>query len=100
MLVIQGVLREELERRKRMLDVYQKEVDKLPKGSIVRKSVNGREYAYLQYREGKKVRCKYIPKQELPDVMRQIEERRKYQEYIKNIKKEISFIQRALKIKV
>jgi hypothetical protein len=100
MLVVQSVLQEELERRKRMLHFYEKEVGKFPKGSIVQKTINGNKYFYLQHRDGKRIKTHYVPKHELPNVMRQIEERKKYQGYIKNIKKEISFIQKALKIKV
>lgn len=100
MLVIQGVLQEELERQQRMLKAYLAKLEVLPKGNIVRKKINGRNYAYLQFRSGRKVVSQYIPEDELSGIKDKIEERNRYQKTVQDIKKEIGFIQKALKIKV
>lgn len=100
MVVIKGVLQDELERQYRMLRAYQKKVSSLPKGSVVDKNIRGKNYSYLQYRDGKSVVSKYISEDELPEINSKIEERKKLDEVIRNIQKEIKFIEKALKIKI
>ncbi|WP_227766348.1 hypothetical protein [Zhaonella formicivorans] len=100
MLVIRGVLQEELERQQRMLKAYLAKLEALPKGNIVPKKVNGRNYSYLQFRSGRRVVSQYIPESELPIIKAKIEERKRYQKTVRDIQKEIKFIQKALKIKV
>ena len=54
--VIKSVLKEELNNSIAMEKNYQRELDKLPKGSLTRKNIKGHEYYYLQVREGGKGR--------------------------------------------
>ncbi|MEW6623785.1 MAG: hypothetical protein AB1420_11790 [Bacillota bacterium] len=100
MLVIRGVLQEEFERQNRILQLYERKVEGLPKGNIAFKKINGRQYAYLQYREGRKVNSQYIPNNDLPGLAAKVKERKKYEKMIEDIKKEIKFIQKALRIKI
>ncbi|KUO52362.1 MAG: hypothetical protein APF76_04825 [Desulfitibacter sp. BRH_c19] len=100
MVVIKGVLQDELERQNRMLRAYQKKAVLLPKGSVVNKNIRGKEYFYLQYRDGEKVVSKYIPNNEFPVINSKIEERKKIDKIVSDIKKEIKFIEKALKIKI
>jgi len=93
MVVIKGVLQDELERQNRMLRAYQKKAVLLPKGSVVNKNIRGKEYFYLQY-------SKYIPNNEFPVINSKIEERKKIDKIVSDIKKEIKFIEKALKIKI
>lgn len=58
--------------RRQILD----ELSSLPAGTVVRKRINGREQPYLQWREGGKVRSRYLKKDERDDVIRQVERRR------------------------
>ena len=63
MKVIKGVLKEELNNSLRMKKDYQRELAKLPKGSLVKKKIRGKEYYYLVLRE--KGRVKFIYKGKL-----------------------------------
>lgn len=51
-------------RNEKMIIEYTKEVETLPRGKITPKTVNGKTYYYLYYRDGKKVVSKYIGKNE------------------------------------
>jgi hypothetical protein len=68
--VIRGVLLEEQERLKRLLKRYSAELDVLPRGSVRQKVIKGKEYAYLVYREGKKVINEYLGSAERKDVQK------------------------------
>ena len=62
--VIKGVLREELENSLRMENGYERELAKLPRGSLIKKKVKGHEYYYLLLREHGRV--KFIYKGKVP----------------------------------
>lgn len=47
-----------------MLYAYSKQLDELPKGSIVEKKVGQNIYYYLKYRDGKKIISAYLGKDE------------------------------------
>ncbi|NCU26140.1 hypothetical protein EOM86_05385 [Candidatus Nomurabacteria bacterium] len=54
-------------------------IQRLPKGYISRKIINRRTYYYLQKREGKKVKSKYIKQKELFKVVSEISLRKDMQ---------------------
>ena len=54
-----------------------------PKGAIRRRSIKGKEYFYLQYREGKQVKSDYIRADEVPVISKRIEERKETEEQIR-----------------
>ena len=51
--ILNGILKEELERLKSLKKHYAQEMSKLPKGSLIRKKINGNIYYYFNYRDGK-----------------------------------------------
>lgn len=53
----------------------EKRMAKLPEGYISKKNIRGREQLYLQWRDGKKVRSRYIKKDEREIVISQVSER-------------------------
>ncbi len=59
MKVIKSVLKEELDNSLTMKKDYERELARLPKGSLVKKKIKGHEYYYLQVRENGKVRFIY-----------------------------------------
>jgi len=85
-----NVLKKEQIRNQRMINEYIKELDLLPKGKIVPKSIKGNIYYYLYYREGKKVISKYVGKNEdsLKNVREQLERRNQIEMMIKMLKEE------------
>ena len=56
-----NTIEEELKHLKNSLSEY-------PKGAIRRRRIKGKEYSYLQYREGKQVKSTYIRANELADI--------------------------------
>ena len=68
--VIKSVLKEELANSLAMKKDYERELAKLPKGSLVKKKIKGHEYYYLQVREKGKVRFIYKGKLSDEEVIR------------------------------
>ena len=72
-----------------MTDVYElirlleERIEKLPKGYISKKNINGKAQHYLQWKENGKVKSKYIRDEELEELKNQIAERKKLQSRLK-----------------
>lgn len=60
------------------------EIETLPSGGITYKKINGKEYAYYQWRENGKQRSRRIKDEELEKFTKQIERRKELQNLIKN----------------
>ena len=89
--VIEGMLLEELERNRRIFKRYQEELDKLPKGSIIKRKKNEEIYCYLHYREANKVVSKYIGKMSAIDIIdleKQIQKRKNIRVIMQKLKVE------------
>lgn len=75
-----------------MTDVYElirlleERIEKLPKGYISKKNINGKAQHYLQWKENGKVKSKYIRDEELEELENQIAERKKLQSRLKEKK--------------
>ncbi|GBE04718.1 hypothetical protein BMS3Abin10_00334 [bacterium BMS3Abin10] len=100
-MVIKGVLKEELRNSLRMKKRYEDELAKLPKGSLIKKKIKGHEYYYLLLREEGKVRFVYKGKEVPLNIIKKYREakkiRAKYRNLLSHVKKEIKFLERALK---
>ena len=97
MSAVDELILEEAERLKRIRAAKLRDFDMLPKGSIRKKRINGREYHYLQWRDGKHIRCKYIPADELEAVSRRIDRRNNLKNEIAAINADLSKLQRIIK---
>ena len=98
---IKSVIKEELANSCRLQKKYERELKKLPKGSLVRKNISGHEYYYLAIRDGKKVKHTYIGKLGSKEIKKydQIKKARKrYRALLLETKKQIAFLERSLKI--
>lgn len=102
MQVIKGVLEEELENSLRREAAYIKEIDSLPKGVLVRKIIKGHGYYYLMFRDKGKVKFVYKGKLSVREI-KQYEDakkmRAKYRNLISQVRKQISFLRKALRAK-
>jgi hypothetical protein len=99
MKVIKGVLKEELNNSLRMRKDYQRELAKLPKGSLIKKKIRGKEYYYLVLRE--KGRVKFIYKgrlsaDEIKKYRQTKEYRAKYRKLISELNRQIKFLKGTL----
>ena len=100
MKILNGVLNEELDRLNKLKKNYEKQITKLPKGSLIRKNIKGSIYYYLNYRQEKKKIFKYIgklPGKELENLLDKIEERRKLEKLNKQAKKDIKKLEKMIK---
>lgn len=95
--ILRGVFEEELDRCKRMKRVFQEELEKLPKGSIVIKTIKGRQYHYLQFREGNKVKSKYISEWNLKEVQKCLERRKELEMAIKRTSSNQKSLEKVLR---
>lgn len=97
--ILNGILKEELERLKKLKKSYERKISKLPKGSLVRKEIKGHIYYYLNYREGNKGIFKYLGKlneKELEELKKKISERRKLRELYIQVKRNINKLGKML----
>ena len=95
--VIYDTLKEEKQRNLEMQKTYVQEIESLPKGSIMTKTVSGKKYYYLKYRQGNKIKNDYIGKDEsvVAEILKEIEKRKYLQGVLKRLKleyKQISII--------
>jgi hypothetical protein len=100
MKVIKGVLKEELENSLQMQKSYERQLAKLPRGSLVKKTIKGREYYYLVFREGPKVKFIYKGKpseEEIQKYKKAKEYRARYRKLSSEVKKQIRFLRSALR---
>ena len=67
----------------------EQQISNLPVGSITKKTVNGKEYFYHRWTEDKKRKEKYIPVDELENFHAQIEQRKKLDQDLKALKKQL-----------
>lgn len=98
--VIKGVLREELENSVRMKKNYERELAKLPQGSLIKKKIKGHEYYYLLLRQKGKVKFIYKGKVSDEEIKRYKEVkvyRAKYRNLLSRVKKQVRFLRSALR---
>lgn len=102
MKVIKGVLEEELENSIRQEATYIKALNAIPPGVIVKKKIKGHIYYYLMMREKGKVKFIYkgkISKEEIEKYEEAKKMRAKYRKLLSQIKKQITFLKKALNAK-
>ena len=98
--VIEGMLKEELERNIEITACYMEELSRLPKGTLVKRVLKDQTYYYLHYRENKKVVSKYIGKlsdDELMKLEKQIQKRKNIEFILKKLKIEAIELEKILK---
>lgn len=100
MKVIKGILEEELANSLAMQKNYERELAKLPKGSLTKKTIKGHEYYYLQLREEGKVKFIYkgkISAKEVKKYEQAKQYRAKYRKLLSEIKKQVKFLRSTLR---
>ena len=101
MRVIKGLLEEELANSLAMKKSYERELAKLPKGSLVKKKVKGHEYYYIVFREKGKVKSIYkgkkVSKNEIKKYKQAKQYRARYRHLLSEVKKQIKFLRSTLR---
>ena len=102
MSIIKAIWAEELERARRVYVLCQEKLEEYPKGSLKIKKIRGREVHYLVWREGSKVKSKYIGNN--PEVLKllkkEINIRDSYIEAQERRRIDIILLEKALHLKV
>ena len=98
-MIIEGVLREELRNAQQVKKKYEERLRKLPRGCLVKKNIKGHSYYYIAQRKGKKVIFIYsnnLPESKLNEYEEAKKIKRKYRKLLLDVKKEIKFIKKVL----
>ena len=102
-MAIREILEEELENSLRMEKEYSAQLDKLPRGSLIKRVRNKQQYFYIVYRENGKVCLDYVGKDvsaEMKEKYREAKVRRaQYRRLRSQVRGQIRFIRRALRAK-
>ncbi len=100
-MAIKGVLKEELVNSLRMKKQYERELAKLPRGSLVQRNIKGHRYYYLVFREDGKFKSIYkgksVSEKELSKYRDAKELRAKYRNSLSRLKKQIRYLKGALR---
>jgi len=98
--VIKSMLEEELANSLAMKKSYERELAKLPKGSLIKKNIKGHDY-YLVVREKGQVKFIYkgkrVSKREFEKYKHAKEYRAKYRTLLSEVKKQIKFLRSTLR---
>jgi hypothetical protein len=92
MKVLNGILKEELNRLIELKKSYENKLKKYRKGSLIKKEIKGHYYYYLNYRNNKKKVFKYLGKLNGDEISRlegSIKERRNLQKLCRQVKRDI-----------
>ena len=95
--IIRGILREELDRSQRMEALYLKELESMPKGSLQVKVIRGREYLYRCFRDGKKVKSFFVPRDEAKKIGESIQRRREIESSLKRLRADRVLVRKVLR---
>jgi hypothetical protein len=98
--MIKGVLKKGLETSLRMAGGYVRELEKLPRGSLVKKNIKGHEYYYLLFRKNGKVKFIYkgkVSENEIKKYKDAKKCRAKYRKLLSKVKKQIRFFRNSLR---
>jgi len=97
MSVLMDVLREELDRLDRQQVAYEADLQEMPKGYISKKNIRGKAVYYLQYREGSKIRSKYVSVNDLPVIEEQIKRRKQLEASLRRVEEDRQKLRKVLK---
>lgn len=96
MSIIEDIMREEYDRSVRASEALKKQNASLPKGYLRKKRINNKDYWYLQYRDGNRVKSKYIKHSEYEKVKKDIKIRKENVLHLKEHSASQKQIEKAL----
>ncbi len=96
MAVLDDVLEEERDRLLRMKSAMEKELESLPKGYLSKKKISGREYYYLQHREGGKMLSTFVSASDVDGLRTKVARRRQLQASIRECRESIRKLEKVI----
>ena len=100
MSILEGVLREELERIQRNIASYESLLSSLPKGYLFEQQIGGRTYCYRKRREGARIVSEYVGpsgSQEAKKAREDHVERNRLESNLRSLRKEEAKLFKALR---
>jgi hypothetical protein len=100
MSIVEDVMKDELKRNLEMQAAYKKEIASLKKGKIITKKIRNREYYYLLYRVGEKVKTDYLgPKEKVSvdDLQKELNKRKHYEKTLKDLLSEEKSLRKVIR---
>ena len=100
--VLISTLKEELATVKRLERKYLKELEALPHGGFVVRTVREKSYGYLTYREGTRVKQRYLGRmdeKEINSYRKAIAKRNDYKKKLRSVREQKKVLMRALREK-
>jgi hypothetical protein len=98
---VKSMLKEELGHSLEVREHYRNVLSQIPRGALVKKRINGRDYWYRVSREGGKVKTAYVGKvsgREAAAALREMEKRRHYKELLKEVQQKIRYLEKAINV--
>ncbi len=100
MSIVDDVMRDELKRNLEMQAAYNNEIASLRKGKIIIKKIRSREYYYLLYRDGIKVKTDYLGSKEkvsVENLQKELDKRKYYEKTLKDLLREEKKLRKVIK---
>ena len=100
--IIRGMIREELERLIALKEAAERKISDLPRGYIVRRSRNEKEYAYLYWRIGDKIKSQYLghsDSHKAKELIKKVEERKRLDARRRQLNREIKEIRKQYRVR-
>ena len=90
----------ESQRMSVLREVYEKQLEELPKGSLRVRERGGKKYFYLYYRKEGKVVSEYVGNDEATfnELREQLERRKNIETLLKSIRNELRLMNKALEV--
>jgi len=97
--IMNGVLREEYNRLEKMEKFYNEEIIKLTKGSLLKRTISNKQYYYLKLRDENtgEVKSLYVKASNVPQISREINERRRLTQLLRQVKYDKKVLGKVLK---
>lgn len=94
------ILEEERNRLNELKERYRGQISALPKGSLSRKRRWKREYVYLVYREGDKIKFDYVgpvDSEAVQELAERIRQRKELENKLRQVEKNLKDVERGLR---
>jgi hypothetical protein len=99
MAILKDILKESLDYYLDLDKRLKSRLEKLPRGSILRRRIGRRDYFYLKLRDGDKVESRYLGKERPAELEKSLDERRLIRRQLNEVKESLRMLSRVRKKK-
>lgn len=98
--VVESILQDEFKRVKHLQKKYEEKISELPLGYLLERGLQGKKVYYLSYREGDRIRQKYLGKlsvEEIKQYQDQMKLKKQLRQQLKETKQNIRYLEKLLR---